>query len=150
MGAVNLPFRLGIDTDCLIYFGEWGGSARQAFIESEVFGDPRRVVIASVLTLSELLVKRYQTGTPEDADEARSSLEALPGLVWVETSAAIAQEAARLRAADRRLRLPDAIHIATAAVAGAGAFLTNDARLKASAVAAAVPVLVLDEIAGTG
>ncbi|MBE7520264.1 MAG: type II toxin-antitoxin system VapC family toxin [Thermoflexaceae bacterium] len=149
MGAVNLPFRLGIDTDCLIYFGEWEGSARQEFIESEVFGDARRVVIASVLTLSELLVKRYQTGTSEDAVEARFSLEALPGLIWVETTADIAQEAARLRSAHRALRLPDAIHIATAAIAGAEAFLTNDGRLKASAGVATVPILVLDEIAGT-
>ena len=57
-------------------------------------------------------------------------------------SVAIAEEAARLRAA-YTLRTPDAVQLATALDAGASAFLTNDARL------AAIPdlrVLVLDQV----
>ena len=38
-------------------------------------------------------------------------------------------EAARQRAA-LRLRMPDAIHVATAVTAGCDVFLTNDSRLK--------------------
>jgi len=57
----------------------------------------------------------------------------------------VAEEAARLRAA-HNLRTPDSIQMATALLAGAGYFLTNDAKL------AAVPgmqVLTLDALRST-
>jgi len=57
-------------------------------------------------------------------------------------SVTIAEQAARLRA-QYRLRTPDAIHIATAMIAGCDAFLTNDRDLKR---VQAIRVLILDEL----
>jgi len=58
----------------------------------------------------------------------------------------IADQAARIRAATN-LQLPDAIHIATALVAGAEAFLTNDRQLLRAADE--LPILILDHVVGT-
>lgn len=60
----------------------------------------------------------------------------------IDLTAAIAQEAARLRAT-HNLRTPDAIQIATALQAGASAFLTNDAHL---AIVPDLQVIVLDKL----
>ena len=60
----------------------------------------------------------------------------------VEVTAQIAEEAVRLRAA-HNIHTPDAIQVATAILAGASAFLTNDFKL------ASIPdikVLVLDKL----
>lgn len=147
---MSLPSRLAVDSACIIYMIETPLASRGAFMSEEVFDGSGREVVASTIALSEYLVRPFMLGTAAEVAEAREAFENLEGIEIWPVASAIAQEAARLRAADRRLRLPDAIHIATAAVAGVEAFLTNDARLKSSAVAAAVPVLVLDEIAGTG
>ena len=56
---------------------------------------------------------------------------------------AVLLEAAQLRAATS-LRLPDAIHVATARLTGCSAFISNDARLRAGA---GPPVIVMTEIA---
>jgi predicted nucleic acid-binding protein len=55
----------------------------------------------------------------------------------------VTREATRIRS-ETGMRLPDAIHVATAIVAGADAFLTNDARLNHPR--AGLPVLVLDDL----
>ncbi|MBL7202552.1 MAG: PIN domain-containing protein [Anaerolineae bacterium] len=56
---------------------------------------------------------------------------------------AILERAARLRATTDSLRLPDAIHLATATLERCDRFLTNDKRPKAVAV---LPVVVLAEV----
>lgn len=61
--------------------------------------------------------------------------------IWP-VSVAIAERAAHLRA-QYRLRTPDAIHIATAMIAGCDAFLTNDLNLKR---VQEIRVLVLEEL----
>lgn len=57
----------------------------------------------------------------------RKGLYTEDGLTTVEASAAIAEQAARLRS-QYSLRTPDAIQIATAQHTGASALLTNDIR----------------------
>lgn len=140
MGTLSLPSCLGVDTDCLIYLAEGYGSERQRFLRERVFDGGREIVV-STLALAEILVKVYQRGA--SAAAARSALESLPGVRFVAPFADIAQQAARIRA-ETGFRLPDAIHVATAAVSGAEAFLTNDARLDRPG--AGIPVLVLDRL----
>jgi predicted nucleic acid-binding protein len=60
------------------------------------------------------------------ADEFYWLLSSYPNLEWVPPDLEIAAPAARLRA-QQQLRTPDALQAATAAHAGATAFLTNDA-----------------------
>jgi predicted nucleic acid-binding protein len=64
------------------------------------------------------------------ADTYQRQLTAFPNLRLVPADAAICRTAARLRAAQRSLRLPDAIHLATALEQGATAFVTNDRDLR--------------------
>ena len=56
----------------------------------------------------------------------------------------IAEEAAQIRATYRRIRTPDALQIATAVVAGAHYFVTND---KALPDLPGLQMLVVDDLA---
>jgi len=62
------------------------------------------------------------------AQQYREILLYTHGLTVQAVTSAIAEEAARLRAA-HAFRTPDAIQLATALAAGASSFLTNDAKL---------------------
>ena len=66
-----------------------------------------------------------------------------PGLAVAQLDAAILERAAELRATIESLRLPDAIHLATAETERCDPFLTNDKRLKSVPV---LPVVVLAEV----
>lgn len=73
---------------------------------------------------SEALVSFARVGRVADAREAIAAM----GIVVVPLTAAIGERAAQLRASHERLRLPDAIVLATARVLGAE-LLTYDDRL---------------------
>ncbi|HUZ86758.1 MAG TPA: PIN domain-containing protein [Candidatus Baltobacterales bacterium] len=73
--------------------------------------------------LAETLVAPARAGKLE---EVRASIRALE-LRVAETGEEVAVEAARLRARNRSLRLPDALVLATAEVLGADVVLTGDA-----------------------
>jgi predicted nucleic acid-binding protein len=142
---VTLPALLGIDTNCFVYYSESEGP-RFRFVAEFVFGPLLRATMAAVasnIALAELLVPDLRAGDIAAADELESSLLAFPSLSVVPVTNEITRRAAEIRAA-HRLRLIDAIHIATAAEAGAGAFLTNDREfLRAASV---LPVLILDDL----
>jgi predicted nucleic acid-binding protein len=118
--------RVLLDTVALIYFLEHHPvhyqSARELFQRVEE-GDLEGV--ASTLVLTELLVPAYRAGQPERATAVRHLLEAFPHLSLMPISASIASTAARVRA-EHKLTTPDAIHAATATVAGASWIATND------------------------
>lgn len=84
-------------------------------------------VATSVITLSEVLVKPLRDDNEQLAEQYRDILLHVDGLTTVEVSAAIAEQAARLRS-QYSLRTPDAIQIATALDVGASTLLTNDIR----------------------
>jgi predicted nucleic acid-binding protein len=86
--------------------------------------------VTSELTLAEVLDKPLM-----DRDEAlqeayRNAIQPTAGFSVVPVSRAILIEAATVRAASQSLKLPDAIHVATALAAGCSTFLTNDASLR--------------------
>jgi predicted nucleic acid-binding protein len=98
------------------------------------------VVITSVITLSEVLVKPLRDGETKLAQQYQDILLNINGLTTVEVSVAIAEKAAQLRS-QYSLRTPDAIQVATALLYNATALLTNDIRLSVSPT---MQMLVLD------
>lgn len=98
----------------------------------------------SVLTRAEVLVRPLGQRQTELADRYRRLLSAAGpiGIKSVEPRAA--DLAAELRADYPSIKLPDALHLATAIQADCGAFVTGDKRL--AAVSARIPVLILDQL----
>ncbi len=86
--------------------------------------------VTSDLTLAECLVKPLQLNRPEVVEAYRGILESRPFFTMASLSREILWDAARLRAT-AGLKLPDAIHVATAVQHSCEVFLTNDQRLRA-------------------
>jgi predicted nucleic acid-binding protein len=110
---------VGLDTTPLIYYTE----ANPTYIEvvDPFFKAVERgefIVVTSIVTLLEVLVRPFRDGDLELAQEYRDFL-----------SQKIVEEAAHLRAFHNNIRTPDAIQMATAIDANASFFLTNDTRL---------------------
>ena len=80
--------------------------------------------VTSEITLAETLVKPFRTEDVELEAAFRSALGA-PGMTLVVVSHAVLVQAARLRAVSS-VKLPDAIHAATAQLSGCDVLLTND------------------------
>jgi predicted nucleic acid-binding protein len=120
---------VALDTSPFIYFIEqhplYVDSAREVFrrIEAGEF-----IALASVVTLLEVLVHPYRKGDAQLVQRYREILLDSPRIRTLPVDNVIAEEAARLRST-LRIRVADAIQLATAAVAGAEVFLTNDAEL---------------------
>ncbi|RMF87575.1 MAG: type II toxin-antitoxin system VapC family toxin, partial [Nitrospirae bacterium] len=85
--------------------------------------------VTSALAVTELLTGPLRQGDEGLATEYRRWLAAFPNLEVVPVGVEIAETAARLRAR-HGIRTPDALHLATALVAGADAFVTADTRLR--------------------
>lgn len=114
-----------LDANAFIYAVERVAPYAQALrplFASIAAGDTSAVT--SEITLAEVLVKPLQARDAELRVEFESAL-AGPGLTVVPVSRAVLVESAHLRASSR-LKLPDAIHSATARLSGCDAFLTND------------------------
>ena len=98
--------------------------------------------VTSELTLAEALVKPLRDDNGELAGDYIAAVQPRPALEVVPVSREILIEAARMRA-KTGLKLPDAIHAATAVRSGCGHFVTNDARFRGLA---GLEVVVLSEL----
>ncbi len=78
----------------------------------------------SIFTIGELLTGFYKRGTREQAVEIRDTIQP-PAVELLPFAAETAERYAQIRA-DRRVSPADAIHLASASVARANLFLTND------------------------
>jgi len=119
---------VGLDTAPLIYFIE----ENPAYIEVvrpffEAMDRGSFLVVTSTVTLLEVLVHPLRSTNKKLAEEYRDIL-LNSGLMTLEVSSSIAEQAARLRAV-HNIRTPDAIQISAALEAGATHFFTNDIRL---------------------
>jgi len=83
----------------------------------------------SELTLAEVLVRPMADGNAGLQAAYQEMLQPGDGFQLVPVSRAILIEAARVRAESGALKLPDAIHVATAGASGREALLTNDRTL---------------------
>jgi predicted nucleic acid-binding protein len=86
------------------------------------------MAVTSELSLAECLVKPFELGRADLMEIYLSLLQNRRSLTVVPLSREILIEAARLRAI-ARIKLPDALHAATARQQGCTVFLTNDGRL---------------------
>lgn len=119
---------IGLDTAPLIYFIEENPRyTKQLNVFFEGMDKGEYTVVTSMITLLEVLVHPLRKAQPVLASEYRSIL-LNSRLVTMETTAAIAETAAGLRAR-YGIRTPDAIQLATSITAGASLFFTNDVRL---------------------
>ncbi|MBI5948811.1 MAG: type II toxin-antitoxin system VapC family toxin [Chloroflexi bacterium] len=140
MSPADLPGFLGLDTNCLIYLLEGQSAQRQAVMERVIHTGRRSVV--STLAVAEMLVARFRR-TDENSSDALAAIEALPGLEIVAVDVAVAARAAAIRA-ETGLKLPDAVHVATALYSGAEGFLTNDIAVARADVG--LPVFLVDSL----
>ncbi len=85
--------------------------------------------VTSELTLAEVLVKPLREGNRGLASDYECAIQSRPFLDVVSVRREILREAARLRTATP-LKLPDAIHAATAALSSCTHFVTNDTRFE--------------------
>ena len=100
-------------------------------------------LVTSLLTLAETLVMPYRKKDDALAAVYWELFSSPPrGLFVAQLDLAILEQAARLRATLDSVRLPDAIHLATAEAEQCDFFLTNDKRLK---IALDLPILVLSD-----
>jgi predicted nucleic acid-binding protein len=121
---------IALDTDVLVYFLERHETYFQsvaALIGRIEKGEITAVI--SSLVYAELLVPAYRAGESGVAARTFHHLTRFPNLRTVEVSAAIAQNAARLRA-EYGLRTPDALHAATALDRNADLLLTDDSHFR--------------------
>ena len=95
--------------------------------------------ITNELTLAEVLVHPLRDADRALIETYEAMITTSPILSVVPVDRGVLMRAAELRAAHRALRLPDAIHLASALRAGAGHLVTRDARL-----AAVSPIPVVD------
>lgn len=99
--------------------------------------------VTSAVTLLEILVKPLRQGAQNAARDYQRLLTTYPHLALVPVDQGVAAKAAALRAR-HNLPAPDAIQVATALLAGASLFLTNDRSLRR--VQGPLEVLVLDDL----
>jgi predicted nucleic acid-binding protein len=122
--------RVYLDTNVFIYAVEDLEQYGDAL--SALFGlleDSATVAVTSELTLAEVLPKPFEAGREDIARLYQEMLAPSPWLSVVPVERSILIAAARLQVG-LALRLPDAIHVATAAATRCEALLSNDRRLK--------------------
>ena len=150
MGQRELAFlsrhrRVGLDTVLFIYHLE--GTEPYSRFTTKLFtalSRGRFSALASSLVFTELLVRPFGLGDERKIRACEVFLQGLPGLEIYPVDERVAKEGARLRARFG-LRTPDALHLATALIHEATAFLTNDQEFH-KAQGCGLEILILDEI----
>lgn len=122
---------VGLDTMVWIYeledHPQFGSIVHSFFTDGLKTG--RLQAGSSLLALGELLVRPLAAGRPEIADIYRGIFISGSGFFVWEITRAVVETAASLRA-KYRLKMIDALHVASALVNGAGFFLSNDEELR--------------------
>jgi predicted nucleic acid-binding protein len=136
---------IGLDTSVFIYHFE--AHPRYQPLTRVLLGAVqagRRVAVISTVTVMELTVRPWRLERPGVAREYELLLVHFPHLVLVDVTRAVARQAAQLRAR-YRIRPADALHVASALLHGATAFVTNDRKL--ARLAPVLDVIILDDFA---
>ena len=129
----NLPSRgrILIDSAPIIYYledhAEFGPRFAGIFERAEA-GDYELVI--STVSLAEVLTGPLRLGDERLADEYREALTAPPTWLVADLTPEIAHRAARIRG-QSRLRLPDAVQVATAFETSCACLVTHDRDFRA-------------------
>ena len=132
MGALEeiLGEKVYLDANFFIYALEevepWVGVARRILVALDQGACSG---VTSELSVAECLVKPLELGRADMVQSYQAFLQERRFFSVVPVTRELLIEAARLRALSR-IKLPDAIHAATALQRGCTSFLTNDDRLK--------------------
>ncbi len=86
------------------------------------------IAVTSELTVAEVLVKPFSSSKVALQQLYLETLQSGEGLIVVPLDRSVLIEAAKLRAGHASIKLPDAIHAATALAQHTNVFLTGDAR----------------------
>jgi predicted nucleic acid-binding protein len=122
-----------LDTNVFIYAVEAVAAYADVIVALfDLIAGGEVAVFTSELTLAESLAKPFEAGRNDIVEVYEEMLSPSSWLSVLSVERDILIEAARLQAR-LVLRLPDAIHVATAAAAGCDVLLSNDRRLKVPA-----------------
>lgn len=140
--------RLYLDSNVFIYALEGRTDAvRRATAQllREIHAQ-RCTAATSLIARAEVLVRPLRLQQVELADRYRALLSGASAVLVYAVDENVVDRAAGLRADYPVLRLPDALHIATAMQAGCDAFITGDRRL--DVVSARIAVTTIDQLPG--
>lgn len=122
--------RVYVDTNIFIAaFETTGDVSDQAWSVFEAIERGTITGVTSELTLAELLSKPAAENPRDPVLDYETHLRNGPGLIVPEIGRSTLIAAARLRRQWPSLKLPDAIHVATAEAAGCVLFLSGDLRI---------------------
>lgn len=128
MARITVSGPIYLDTNIFIYALEGYSVFRPTLTALfESLDRQELTAVTSELTLAEALVKPLLDRHAEREAAYLQVLQSSSSLLVVPVSRAVLIAAARLRAED--LKLPDAIHVATAQLSTCSTSLTNDARI---------------------
>lgn len=91
--------------------------------------DGEIIGVTSELTLAEILVKPIERQSDATVEAYQEMITAAPGFEVRPVDRAVLVDAARLRAGRRSIKLPDAVHVATARTCGCAFFVSADERI---------------------
>ena len=135
--------RVALDSNVLVYLLESSGppAERAVAVVNAISG--RRVVgVMSSVVLTEVVVGPVLAGNDAMGERYVDALRSIENLNIVPVTVEIAAEAAFVRARTG-LTLADALHVATARIAGASILVTNDRQIRPTAK---LEVLQLDDL----
>lgn len=130
MAGLTLSGRVYLDTNIFIYALEGYPTFRTALTTLfDALDRQELTAVTGELTLAEALVKPFLDRSVEREAAYLRMLQPSASLQMLPVNRDVLVAAARLRA-DTNIKLSDAIHAATAQIAGCSYFLTNDSRVK--------------------
>ena len=144
MGPLALPLAglIYLDASCLIYSVERVEPYRTLLEPMwQQAQDGNLTIVSSPVLVVEALVKPLQVGNVEIEIQYRE-LFASNAVRLLEASYEVFEDAARLRA-ETGLKIPDALHAATALRADCALFITNDTDFRR---VRGLPIVVLDDL----
>jgi predicted nucleic acid-binding protein len=135
--------KVALDANVFVYLLESSGTlADRAAAVVNAISSRRIAGIASTVVLAEVVVGPVLAGDEATAERYVDALRSIDNLHLVPVTVEIGAEAAFARGR-RGLGLADAIHVATARIAGASILVTNDRRIRPSS---RLEVLQLDDL----
>jgi predicted nucleic acid-binding protein len=147
----SAPPRVYLDSNVFVAaFENAGALSDHAWWIIQAIEDGEIIGATSEMTLAEILVKPLEMENTELAAGYEDMISATPGFEVLPVRRDILVDAAGLRAQRSSIRLPDAVHIATASALSCSFFVSNDRRLSLPNGIKLLPVnpFTLDDIFG--